>query len=72
MNYVYAFGGDLSRDGRVDRHYHRPPASRGYLVNVYTPVHGTWKIRAAAFVSMRQVRKLSEADEWKIRIHYAN
>lgn len=49
MNYVYAFGGDLVAMGGWTVTITGHQQAGGYLVNVYTPVHGTWKIRAVVF-----------------------
>jgi ketosteroid isomerase-like protein len=49
MNYVYAFGGDLCAMGGSTETITGHQQSGGYLLNVYTPVRGTWKIRVAVF-----------------------
>ena len=49
MNYVYAFGGDLVALGGWTVTITGSQQAGGYLVNVYTPVRGTWKIRAVVF-----------------------
>jgi ketosteroid isomerase-like protein len=49
MNYVYAFGGDLVALGGWTVTITGSQQPGGYLVNVYTPVRGTWKIRAVTF-----------------------
>jgi ketosteroid isomerase-like protein len=49
MNYVYAFGGDLVALGGWTVTITGSRQAGGYLVNVYTPVHNTWKIRAVVF-----------------------
>ena len=49
MNYVYAFGGDLVALGGWTVTITGSQQAGGYLVNVYTPVRGTWKIRAVTF-----------------------
>ena len=48
VSYVYAFGGDLCAIGGWTLVW-GPQQGGGYLVNVYTPVGGTWKIRASVF-----------------------
>ena len=49
MNYVYAFGGDLCAIGDGPKLLPAIQQAGGYLLNVYTKVRGTWKIRAAVF-----------------------
>ena len=49
MNYVYAFGGDLVAIGGWTVTITGSQQAGGYLVNVYTPLHNTWKIRASVF-----------------------
>jgi ketosteroid isomerase-like protein len=47
ISYVYAFGGDLCAIGGWTLTVNGSQHAGGYLVNVYTPVRDTWKIRAA-------------------------
>jgi ketosteroid isomerase-like protein len=47
ISYVYALGGDLCAIGGWTLIINGPHRGGGYLVNVYTPVRDTWKIRAA-------------------------
>jgi ketosteroid isomerase-like protein len=47
ISYVYAFGGDLCAIGGWTVTINGPQRGGGYLINVYTPVRDTWKIRAA-------------------------
>jgi ketosteroid isomerase-like protein len=47
MNYVFAFGGDLCAMGGSTVTVNGHQQAGGYQLNVYTPVRGTWKIRAA-------------------------
>ena len=49
MNYVYAFGGDLCAIGGWTVTVTGSQQAGGYLVNVYTPVRNTWKIRAEVY-----------------------
>jgi ketosteroid isomerase-like protein len=49
MSYVYAFGGDLCAVGGWTVTLSGPRQFGGYLINVYTPVGSTWKIRASVF-----------------------
>jgi ketosteroid isomerase-like protein len=49
MNYVFAFGGDLCAMGGWTVTVNNHQQAGGYLINVYTPVHKTWKIRAVVF-----------------------
>jgi ketosteroid isomerase-like protein len=49
MNYVFAFGGDLCAVGGWTVTVNGNVQAGGYLINVYTPVHKTWKIRAVVF-----------------------
>jgi ketosteroid isomerase-like protein len=48
INYVYAFGGDLVAMGGWTVTINHQQAG-GYVINVYTPVRDTWKIRASVF-----------------------
>jgi len=49
INYVYAFGGDLCAIGGWTLTVNGSQRGGGYLINVYTPVRDTWKIRASVF-----------------------
>ena len=56
MSYVYALAGDLCAIGGYSLTWGRQSRagsfSGGYLVNVYTRVGDTWKIRASVFASV--------------------
>ena len=47
ISYVYAMGGDLCAIGGWTVTIDGSNKFGGYLVNVYTPAGGTWKIRAS-------------------------
>ena len=49
MTYVYGFGGDLCAIGGWTVNNDGGHNFGGYLVNVYTFVAGTWKIRSSVF-----------------------
>jgi ketosteroid isomerase-like protein len=49
ISYVYAMGGDLCAIGGWTVTTNGTEKFGGYLVNVYTPAGGTWKIRASVF-----------------------
>jgi ketosteroid isomerase-like protein len=49
MTYVYGFGGDLCAIGGWTVNIDGGHNFGGYLVNVYTFVGGTWKIRSSVF-----------------------
>jgi ketosteroid isomerase-like protein len=49
ISYVYALGGDLCAIGGWTVTINGTQKYGGYLVNVYTPAGGTWKIRASVF-----------------------
>jgi ketosteroid isomerase-like protein len=49
MNYVFAFGGDICAMGGWTVTINGHQQAGGYLINVYTPMHKTWKIRAVVF-----------------------
>jgi uncharacterized protein (TIGR02246 family) len=49
ISYVYAMGDDLCAIGGWTVTINGTVKFGGYLVNVYTPVRGTWKIRASVF-----------------------
>jgi ketosteroid isomerase-like protein len=49
ISYVYAMGDDLCAIGGWTVTINDTVKFGGYLVNVYTPIGGTWKIRASVF-----------------------
>jgi ketosteroid isomerase-like protein len=49
INYVYTYGADLCALGGWIVNVHGSQQAGGFLINVYTQVGGTWKIRTSVF-----------------------
>jgi len=49
INYVYTYGADLCALGGWIVTIHGSQQVGGFLINVYTQVRGTWKIRTSVF-----------------------